>query len=284
MEHRFVCYNRDLYSANQVPLTFDNRAFKYGDSFFETVRCNGHFPLHFPLHYARMRKAILSLKMNIASMPTEEEWVQLINKLLKKNGSFAASRLRIEVFRSGKGLYTPQTNNVSFIIESSPLETSKYTLNEKGKLVDDYTELTKKYNPISFHKSGNALPYVLAAMAKNEQNLDDCFLWNDDHKIIEATSSNLFWFKNKVLYTPSIYSGCVDGVMRRLLMKLIKEEQWCHLVEVRGADQMDLLEAEEIFLTNAIQGIQWVVGYRDKRFFNYETKKLIHLLNQYTFG
>ncbi len=284
MANQYVCYNRDFYLADKVPISFNNRAFKYGDAFFETIRCNGHFPLYLSFHYARMRRAMLSLKMDLASLPTESEWEDLINKLLKKNNYYGASRVRIEVFRAGEGLYTPNTNGVCFVLESTPISSMQYQLNDKGILMGDFKEITKQYNPLSFHKSGNALPYVLAAMAKSEQKVEDCFLWNNEDRIIEASSSNVFWFKNEVLHTISVYSGCVEGVMRKVIMELVKNQNWCHFVEVRGVEPDELLEADEIFLTNAIQGIQWVVGYKDRRFFNYQTKKLIALLNEHTFG
>ena len=40
-----------------------------------------------------------------------------------------------------------------------------------------------------------------------------------------------------------------------------------------------LLQADEMFLTNAISGIQWVVSYRQKRYFNKATKEILARLN-----
>jgi len=40
-----------------------------------------------------------------------------------------------------------------------------------------------------------------------------------------------------------------------------------------------LNEAEEVFITNATQGIQWVMGYGRKRYFNEVSKFLIEKLN-----
>jgi branched-chain amino acid aminotransferase len=41
----------------------------------------------------------------------------------------------------------------------------------------------------------------------------------------------------------------------------------------------NLLAADEIFLTNAVKGIEWVVAYRTKRYYNDMSKKMIQLLN-----
>lgn len=283
MSTPIICYNNKFYFEDEIPLEFNNRAFKFGDSFFESVRCNGNYPIHFSYHYKRMIKALISLKMDIASLPTQDKFENLIKSLLKQNKLFGASRVRIEVLRAGKGLYTPIENSTSFVMECSKLDTQNFELNDRGLLVGDYTEIKKSYNPISFFKSGNALNYVMASFAKKEQNVNDCFLYNDAGKIIEATSSNLFWVKDGIFYTPSVYSGCVSGVMRQRLIDLINASQFTNVVEESGISPEELLTVDEIFLCNAIQGIQWVVGYGNKRYFNQYTKKLHNLLNANTF-
>jgi len=42
----------------------------------------------------------------------------------------------------------------------------------------------------------------------------------------------------------------------------------------------NLLNADEIFLTNSIKGVQWVAGYQNKRYFNKTTKLILDLLNK----
>lgn len=279
----FALFNGQIYPVDQIPISFNNRAFKYGDSIFETIRCNAHYPIHFYFHYKRMIKAMLSLQMDISSFPREEELNGLIVKLLYKKKQFAASRVRIQLYRSGEGLYTPQGHKVDYLIESSELKCASYQLNEKGLLVDVYDGMKKDFNALSFFKNGNSLHYVLAAIHKQNVGLNDCLLLNHQDKIIEATSSNLFWIKDGIIYTPSVYSGCIDGVLRQVLIKLIKENMVANIVETQGGDRHMLLSADEMFLTNAIQGIQWIVGYGEKRYFNQTTRKLAQLLNDNTF-
>ncbi len=279
----FVNYNGKIYHENIVPVNYKNRAFKYGDSFFETIRTNGQHPICFPLHYKRIRKAMISLKMDIASIPTEKELYDQIVKLIHKHKIFEACRVRIEFFRAGEGLYTPTENTANFLIEISKLHTQRFELNTKGLLVSVFSEIRKAYNPVSYFKCGNALHYILAALQKKEDKVDDCLLINDQDKIIEASSSNLFWIKKHIVYTASVFSGCVDGTMRQTVIQLIKNSHDLQLEECNGASVDDLLNADEIFITNAIQGIQWIVGFNDRRYFNYKTKELVKQLNNYIF-
>jgi len=275
-----VVYNGKILGDKQVPISFNNRAFKYGDAVFETIRTRGQYPLHFQKHYKRLIKAMLSLSMEIASLPKEDELHDDIVKLLKKKAVFSNSRVRIEVFREGEGLYTPVTNKVNYLIETTELATKNYQLNEKGLLVSVYKSMKKSYSPVSFFKNANALHYVLAALNKAKDNVNDCLIINEKDRIIEASSSNLFWIKGNEVFTPAVSTGCVDGVMRSLVLEIIKKHTHLKVVENLGAQESDLLNADEIFLTNAIQGIQWVMGIYETRFFNQQTKKISELLNK----
>lgn len=44
-----------------------------------------------------------------------------------------------------------------------------------------------------------------------------------------------------------------------------------------------LLQSDEIFLSNAIVGIRWVMGYKERRYFNTTSKKLLTAINAATF-
>ncbi len=283
MSNSFVLYNSTIYPKSQVPLDLCNRAFCFGDAIFETVRGNGHFPLHFPLHYQRIIKAMFSLKMNVASLSKEQELHDLIGKLLKRNMLFGSSRISIEVFRKGKGLLSPEENDVDILVEVNSIPDKKYAWNEKGVFIGVYKDMKKSYGPVSFFCSANALHNTLAVIDAKEAGLYDCVLINERGMLIESASSNIFYIKGNVIYTPSVFSGCVDGVMRKVVIDLIKGKKELTLVENQGVSEEDLLNADELFLTNAIYGILWVKGFKDKRFFYQKTKMLNDLLNQSVF-
>jgi branched-chain amino acid aminotransferase len=118
----------------------------------------------------------------------------------------------------------------------------------------------------------------MAGIYKNTYSLDECFLVNDKGNITEAISSNIFAVKNGVLYTSPIADGCVDGVMRKKIIELAKANRIA--VDELSIVQSVLLGADELFLTNAINGIRWIVAYKEKRYFNNTSKKLVEKLNE----
>jgi branched-chain amino acid aminotransferase len=120
--------------------------------------------------------------------------------------------------------------------------------------------------------------YVVAGIYKNERALDDCILVNDKGSITEAISSNIFAVKNGVLYTSPVADGCVDGVMRKKIIEIAETSRIA--VYELSIMQSVLLGADELFLTNAVNGIRWVVAYKQKRYFNNTSKKFTEKLNE----
>ncbi len=282
MNSHQLCYNGEFYSDNTALFSADNRAFRYGDSLFETLHTNGTQIQFFNEHIERLQLGMKQLSMEIPEN-FHETIEKNITKLITKNKSFLGTRIRLSVFRNSGGLYTPITNSISYLIESSKLDEPKYFLNKKGLKIGLFDSYKKTSNSLSAFKTGNSLPFILAGLHKEEMKWDDCLLINERQNLVESVSSNLFVVKDGVLFTPSVESGAVNGIMREQIIQIalslgitvyddciIKPEQ--------------LEEADEIFLSNAIVGIRWVVAYEERRYFNRSAKTLIEELNKKAFA
>ena len=274
---RHINFNGFLYEEDEKIFTIRNRGWRYGDGLFETIRVINGKPCHIEDHFLRLKKGMEILKMHSSNISFKELKEQ-IEKLLEKNRVTKGGRVRLTVYRSGKGLYTPENEGKSYVIEAKPLQHNAYTLNEKGLNIDIYTDIRRVRNILSPIKTTNNIPHVLSAIYKKENKLDDCIVLNEQGRIVEAISSNIFLYKNNNLYTPSIDEGCMDGVMRKQIIKL-SEKMNINVFEGIINGSM-LLQADELFLTNAVAGVKWVASYRQKRYFNKTTKEIIDCLNQ----
>ena len=119
--------------------------------------------------------------------------------------------------------------------------------------------------------------YVLAGIYKKQHGLDDAFILNNAGFLCESISSNVFVVYDKQIYTPALTEGCIAGTMRSVIMEIAKYNG-IPLIEAQINPEV-LNEAEEVFITNAINGIQWVMGYGKKRYFNEVSKLLSAKLN-----
>jgi branched-chain amino acid aminotransferase len=145
----YINFNGSLKPAEQPVLPVDNRAFRYGDALFETIRYHKGTPLFFEDHYKRLLGGMDILVMETGSLPTPDKLSKQITSLVVKNAIFKDARIRLTVFRNGAGLYTPETNSVSYLIEASPLDNGFYTYNKKGLLIGVFDKYHKPVLPYS---------------------------------------------------------------------------------------------------------------------------------------
>ncbi len=268
--------------ATEPSLMHNNRAFCYGDAIFETIHANGTKMQFFDEHYRRLEKSMHILKFEESNRIRYGSLESYIIRLLNKNHLYNGVRVRLTIFRNPGGLYTPETNAPSFLIETSPLLFDKYRLNEKGLKTGLFTDLQKQTGILANLKTANSLLFILAGLHKKENGLDDCILMNTETRLAESISSNLFIMKKGTLITPALEEGCVAGVMRCQILRIAsKEGIECNESQV---SEDDLLMADECFLTNAIAGIRWVVAYKDKRYYSKTARLITASLNNEQFG
>lgn len=244
--------NGELIEGNQLRIRIDNRAFHYGDGFFESLRFeNGDCKLwkyHVERIYETGKALRMCLEKDFGSLLLKE-----IHRLLEKIGlTTGHARVRLQVYRSGGGKYSPHQNQPSFLIEAEPLDENPM----KGITVSFCAEPIVGRPSFKGAKTVNALPYVLAGIERGERRVDEILLYGTDGNLIEASASNLWWVEDESIYTPPLTSGCVNGVFRRHLLKGVPE-QGIEVME-KTIDKVELMKAKEVFLTNAVQGIQWV--------------------------
>jgi len=273
----YINFNGEIVAADSKLLTVANRAFKYGDGLFESMRVMKGQLKFADLHADRLQRGMKTLKIDgYSQMDTwflKEKVEQLATRNKVKHG-----RVRLTVYRDADGFYAPTQNKMGYCIELQPVEEPRYFLNDKGLIMDIFTELPKPVNYLSNMKTCNSLPFVMAGLFKIQNKLDDVFLINQSGNLCEASSSNIFvWYKSH-LYTPALSEGCVEGVMRQVVIKLANENDIPFTEAQINPDV--LYEADEVFLTNAARGIQWVMGFGVKRYFNQLSKGLIGELNK----
>ncbi len=275
---QFINHNGTHLQADQPLFTANNRAFCYGDALFETIRITNHIPQFLKIHLQRLSVGMNLLNMQAPAFFNETFFEEAILELAKKNGITSDGRVRLTVYRNQGGFYAPEDNTVSYLMEATVLNENGYELNFKGYTIDLYSEIKKCQGSLTSIKSTNSAIYVMAGIYKQMHALDECLLLNDKGIITEAISSNIFAVKNGVLYTSPIADGCINGVMRKKIIEIAQANRIA--VYELSIMQNVLLGADELFLTNAINGIRWVVAYKQKRYFNNTSKILMEKLNE----
>lgn len=281
MSAGFISINNQIVSRETPLFTVGNRSFRYGDGFFESMRITGAGLPFLKNHFQRIVDTAATLELQLPHGFTADQLKENVLQLTEKNGIKGEGRARVNLYRNDGGLYAPIDNSCSIVIDVTAYEGGGlgYELNSRGLKIELYQKIKKPCNALSTIKSCNSLLYVLAGKFKTEHELDESVILNDKHNVCEFTSSNLFIVINGVLYTPSIAEGCIDGVMRKVILELASKAR-INVYETELKPN-DLIRADEIFLTNAIQGVQWIGAYKTKRYFNKVSKILVDALNEH---
>ncbi len=259
--------NGRVINATEKLADKDHRGLKYGDGLFESIRMlNGKMPF-LTDHLRRLYRGMKFLKIEKPKHFTTAFFRKEIKRITGKEKNL---RIRLSVFRAPGSLYTPTNNKSSYLIECQLIKSNNWKWSKKGLTLKICPTVQLPITPWSGLKTSNALPYILAGLWKKEADVDDCILLNQQGFVAEASSSNVFYFKNKILYTPTDNSGAILGVLRKQIIKLAKEKG----IKLVKKDILpeELLEAEEVFLTNAVQGIRWVKSLENVRFGNKNIK------------
>ena len=271
----FVVFNNQLFDSTKINLTNKNRGFLYGDG-FESIKIFNKSPFNFNIHYNRIELSavFLGLEFSLSKQELLIKLTELIHSNKLVNGS-----IRITIFRDSDGKYYPTSNQSSYIITSLDDNNSSFQKNNSLSL-GVYNDNLKSKSKLSNIKSLNSLLYVLASKYAKINGFDDVLLLNSSNNIIESTNSNLFFKTHDVIYTPPLSDGCVDGSMRKLLIPIIEKE---YKLTYKSLHIKDLLESDEVILSNAISGIKRVTlfkerEYNDESLYNYLFKSINNLI------
>jgi len=113
-------------------------------------------------------------------------------------------------------------------------------------------------------KSTNYLENVLARKQAQALGAFDGVWLNTQGEVAETTMSNLFFVTGDTLYTPALDCGCLPGTRRALVLQIAAS---LGIPAREGKYQPEiLLEAEEVFLTNALLGIMPVCRIEHRRY------------------
>lgn len=251
----FVNLNGKLISSQEPALLPSNRGYRYGDGIFETIKMVKGNLIWWDAHYNRLQKGFSTLHYKLPALVNSASLKSDAESLCKKNNCTQLARIRLSVFRGNGGLYD-EDRTAQYLIECWPLNESAQELNENGLVTGIYTAARKSCDAFANLKSANFLPYSMAAQYAMEQKLNDCLVLNTAGNIADSTIANLFLIKNSAILTPALSEGCVEGITRNFLLQQLRQAGYSVSEGVITPDTLQ--QADEVFLTNCINGMRWV--------------------------
>ncbi len=253
---RYVNLNGKIIEADNATVSADNRAFRYGYGLFETMLIKDGKIALAQYHWERLQGGLKALRLELPKLLTIAILEEEVLKTVRKNKLEQLCRVRLQLYADDGGLFDGKTQKPKYIIECYPLEEQIYKLNETGLVMGFAQGLTKANDSTANCKTTNALVYALAAQQAKENKWNDALVLNAEGNIIETTIANIFWIKDKVIYTPPLSEGCISGVMRRYITEHAEVTEQPLTIGC-------LKHADGVFISNAIRRIKWVAATGD---------------------
>jgi branched-chain amino acid aminotransferase len=245
----WMAVNGRIVPEDEALVSCADRGFLYGDGLFETMKARQGRVDFLEKHLERLRLGALELGIPF-SPPVVPS---LVRELLERNGrpEHAAVKLCLTRGKHTGDLTLYEPAETTRVLSARPWEEPAPSRWEQGLSITVETGI--RQNPLSgicHLKTLNYLPYLLARTRAGRAGFEDAVLLNPGGEVCECTSSNLFWFRQGRLETPEASCGLLPGVVRAVLLDLMKSSGTPVSEVKRSAERLQ--DADEIFVTNSL--------------------------------
>lgn len=240
----------------------EDRGLAYGDGVFRTLRLREGQPVGWERQYAKLRHDCDALKIPCPS-------AMLLSAELQQLGHAQADGIAKIILTRGvapRGYAPPARAETTRILSVTPSTSYPPEYHSEGICLH-VCRLSLSHQPLlAGIKHLNRLENVLAAGEWSDPHIPEGLLSDIAGHVISGTRSNLFMFRDDILYTPDLSRCGVAGVQRDRVMSWAQQ----HGVDCRVTDirMQELLAADEIFLVNSVFSL-WPVrklaGYHRTR-------------------
>ena len=244
-----VCLNGSLIPLSQARISPIDYGFLHGYGLFETMRAYSGHVFRLEKHLARLERSARALNIDLDGTAKLEK---AVHDTLRAN-QLSDARIRISVSPGeeeiaadipAKGEPTVFIMAISYVPPSEAVYRRGFTA-----ILSRVHRSTR--SPSSGLKSLSSLDILLARQEAATFGVDHAILLNDDGLVSEGSSSNVFHVKDGTLFTPAEHCGILPGITREVVMRDLAPSLGISTKEVDVA-LVDLLEADEAFLTNSM--------------------------------
>ncbi|TRZ36411.1 4-amino-4-deoxychorismate lyase [Niallia circulans] len=245
----YIYINEEILPKEKAYVSVFDHGFMYGAGLFETFRTYNKHPFLLDSHLERLNRGLGQL--NITRRFQREEINAIIQRLLTKNSlENAYIRFNVSAGIGEIGLQTTPYNDSNVIMYMKPLQAIEKLVEKKAEWLKINRNTPEGSERL---KSHHYLNNLLAKREIGDDLLTEGIFLTKEGYVAEGITSNLFWIKDKVLYTPSLETGILNGITRQYILAQANRTG----LEVREGLYLpeELLQADEVFATNSIQEI-----------------------------
>ena len=270
----YIYLNGKIVPAKEAVVSVFDHGFLYGDGIYETIRVYDRVIFMLEEHLGRLYRSAsmigLTLPFEIDSLK-----ISIYETLIANALRNAYIRLTVSRGHGPIGLdpdLCPEPTTVIIVQELKEYPRAFY---EKGiNLIISETRRNIKEAINPKIKSLNFLNNILAKIEAKKRDAYEAIMLNAYGKLAEGSISNVFFYKDGVLCTPSLECGILDGITRRLVLELATRED----LKIKEGEfpKEDIYSAAEVFITNTTLEVMPVSKVDDQVYAVGNITKLLH--------
>lgn len=244
LDGKFVCPEDAKVSAL-------SRGFLSGCGVFETMRSIDKRIVYFDQHIKRIKASCGLVGIKFAY--SDAEIKKVINKALSLSG-FRDNYIRLTLWKK-----EALTGILIAARLYRPYPPGKYSSGFRC-CVSTFRQAEGSVLPSV--KTTSRILYELALGQAQNKDFDEAIILNSRGFICEGARTNIFFVKDKEIFTPALECGCLNGITRKVILDLaLRYKLRCYAGKFT---LLDLFKADEAFLTNSLIGVMPLASVENK--------------------
>ncbi|HID86167.1 MAG TPA: branched-chain amino acid transaminase [Anaerolineae bacterium] len=257
---KYAFFKGEFVPIEEAKVSIMTHAFNYGTGCFEGIRAYWNaeqeqlFVFKLREHYERLLR---SCRILLISLPySVDDLCQITVELLRREGYQEDTYIRPLAYKASEGIGV-RLHDLEDDFALFALPFGKYIEKEEGARahVSSWRRIEDNAIPARAKITG---AYINSALSKSEAMLngfDEAIVLCQDGHVSEGSAENLFIVRDGLLITPPVTANILEGITRRVIMEIAREELGIETVE-RPIDRSELYVAEEAFFCGT--GVQVV--------------------------
>lgn len=240
-----------------------DRGLAYGDGFFTTVCIHQGLPVFWERHVQRLQTC--AQRLQFPSFSFESLYQNCVDQAA--GAEWATVKILVTRGTGGRGYSSLGCLSPSVLVSCHPYPLHYLDWQHKGIRLGVCQQQLGHQPMLAGLKTLNRLEQVLLKSELDEHGWAEALVLDIQDHVIEAVSANVFWRKDKRIFTPDLQQAGVCGVMRSFVMQSLAAQTPVEPVHA-GLDV--LLQADEVWITNALMGIVPITGIQDVDYQNHD--------------
>ncbi|MHC4759251.1 MAG: aminotransferase class IV [Planctomycetota bacterium] len=241
--------NEKLVDKDKALVSVSDSGFLYGAGLFETMRSYNGMVFLLGDHLDR-----LFLSAGVLGIETKYDKnfiADAVYKLLEAN-ELTDARLRLTL-TGGPLSQNENERESTLLITATQLQPYPQQYYQNGVLVVLCPYRQNTTDPAYGHKTTSYFSRMLALRLAHQKRAAEALWFTETGYLAEGCISNIFLVKDSTLFTPRTGTPILPGIARKTLLKISAEKSF--KLQEKNLSIDDLLEADEIFLTNTIMQV-----------------------------